>query len=606
MYRILPAETATEAGKYNWRRAPYQREWLDVMTDDKHQKVVLMTGARVGKTTCLENALGFYMHQDPAAIMVMLPTLGEAEKFSVNNIDPLIRDTRVLRELVKDKRTRDSGNMKLLKRYRGGHLSFVGAESATQLHGKTIRVLLADECDRFPFSAGKDGDPLTLAMVRTTTFGHRRKIVLCSTPTYKDLSHIEREFLASDQRYYHVPCPHCNHFQKLVWKNINYSDDAKNPVYVCEECACAIEEKYKYRMLLNGRWVAENPTSRTAGFHLSSLYSVYMTWAELVEEWLAAKNNRFRLQVFINSRLGETWDETGERVTSNQLVARLEAYTSEVPTGVGLLSCGVDIQGNRVEAAVWGVGVSDEIWLVDTVILDGDTGKDEVWRKLQDFLFTARYKTATGATLGIRTIAIDRGYNTERVDRFVQQIRRHDTANRVIIATRGVENYPRLVADRPKQSKTTNSLYFQVGTNIAKDHIAKLLSNTVPGPNYIHLPVSLPSNDGHKRWLDNEVLKQLTSEKPVLTYVKGKPKREWRKVYERNEQWDMLILAYAATLHLGQPLLTALPKLVEKVSELQPVTSTPTEPVDEPKITALQRSGLRIHNPLYGAGRNIW
>jgi phage terminase large subunit GpA-like protein len=118
--------------------------------------------------------------------------------------------------------------------------------------------------------------------------------------------------------------------------------------------------------------------------------------------------------------------------------------------------------------------------------------------------------------------------------------------------------------------------------------------------------VSLPSNDGHKRWLDNEVLKQLTSEKPVLTYVKGKPKREWRKVYERNEQWDMLILAYAATLHLGQPLLTALPKLVEKVSELQPVTSTPTEPVDEPKITALQRSGLRIHNPLYGAGRNIW
>lgn len=613
LYRVLPAETATEAGPYNWRRVPYQKEWLDVMADDHTQKVVLMTAARVGKTTVMENVMGFYMHQNPSAIMWMLPTLGEADKFSVNNLDPMIRDCRVLRDIVKDKRKRDSGNLKLQKRYKGGHLTLVGAESATQLHGKTIRVLLADEVDRFPFSAGTDGDPLTLATVRTTTFGHRRKVVISSTPTYKDLSHIEREFLLSDQRYYHVPCPDCGTFQKLKWANLNFTDDEQNPVYVCESCGVCIPESQKFNMLVKGKWIADNPTSLVVGYHINALYSVYMTWASLVEEWRLSKNNRFKLQVFVNSRLAETWSEDGDRVTSHQLERRMEVYNAPCPTkdedctGVGIITAGVDVQGNRLEVAMWGHGTGDELWLIDTEIVDGDTGTDAPWNQLTQILLSKRYTTKHGGSIGIRSVAIDSGFNTERVYRYVAHLRSIDHAGRTFIATKGVDNYPRLLADRPSQSKTTNALFYPIGTNIAKEHLMKLMINAEPGPNYVHLPISLPSPDDQKRWLDREVLGQLTSEKPTIVYKGGRPVRVWRKTRERNEQWDMMILAYAALVHLGSKVLQDLTGLAQKVADLTGTVTTTTDDTQKPvKVDPIQRAGIRVHNPSQGFNKDFW
>lgn len=622
-FRMLSAETATEPGPYQWERAPYQQEWLDVMCDSKTQKVVLMTAARVGKTTVLENVTGFYMHQNPAAIMWMLPTLGEAEKFSQSNIDPMIRDCAVLRELVKDKRQRDSGNQKLRKAYKGGSLSLVGGESATQLHGKTVRVLLADEVDRLPYSAGGknggDGDPLSLAMVRATTFGRRRKIILSSTPTVKDLSHIETEFLESDQRYYHVPCPHCNHFQKLLWGQLLYRDDPEHPEYVCIECAATIQEHQKFRMLQRGKWIAENPTSRVAGFHINTLYSVHMTWAELVSEWQRAKGNRFKLQVFVNSRLAETWDESGDRVNAHQLEKRLEQYNADVPTkdehcnGVGVLSCGADVQGNRIECSVYGIGANDELWLVDTEIFDGDTGTDAPWNAFESFLMTKRYRNKHGGTMGIRAIAIDSGYNTERTYRFVQRLKQIDTANRTIIATKGQDTFARFVDSRASQSKQHNALFYKVGTNIAKEHLSKLMANADAGPQYLHLPVAFPSEGTDRRWMDREVLAQLTSEKQVLSYKGGKVKREWKKTRERNEQWDMFILAYAAFLHLGPNVLTDMPTLVDKVAELQgAATPAHTAPLTPPPSTApsvagrLQQAGIRMHGRQEGFNQQFW
>lgn len=613
---VLSAETATTPGAYNWKRAPYQKEWLDVICDDHTQKVVLMTAARVGKSVSLKAATGFYMSNDPASIMWLLPTLTLAGEFSATEIDPMIRDVRVIRELVRDKRTRDSGNNKLTKRYKGGVLHLVGAESANGLHGKTIRVLFADEVDRFPVSSGKDGDPLTLASVRTTTFQHRRKVVYSSTPTYKDLSVIEREFLASDQRYYHVPCPDCGHFQVLRWKNLDYKDNPTSPEYVCESCGVLIPEYKKMGMLLAGKWIATNANSSVVGFHLSALYSVHMSWRELVEEWQAAKGNRFKLQVFINSRLGETWDDSGERVSHHQLRQRLETYNAAVPTkddhcaGVGILSAGVDIQGNRIECSVYAHGPNDDVYFIDTQIFDGDTGKDAVWNLCANYLLTTRFSTKHGGSVGIRAIAVDAGYQTERVYRFVRQLKERDTANRSIIATRGQEKFPRIISDRPSNSKEHNSLYYPIGTNIAKEHLMKLLLNTEG--NRIHLPAQLPSVDNQSRWMDDEVLQQLTSERQVLTYVGGKATRVWKKTRERNEQWDMLILAYAAMLHLGPNIRNDLPLLTQKVSELQgsgvPLVASPTQSMSPPPTAVRQVApGIRLHASRTSlTNDNIW
>lgn len=567
-------------------------------------------------TTVMENATGFFMHQNPAAIMWLLPTLGIAEQFSATSLDPMIRDCRELRALVKDKRRRDSGNLKFQKRYKGGQLALVGAESPAQLHGKTIRVLFADEVDRFPFSSGGDGDPLTLASVRTATFGSRRKIVISSTPSYKDLSHIEREFLASDQRYYHVPCPDCGHYQKLIWKNLNYSDDMEHPHYVCVSCGVLIPESQKFNMLLKGKWIAENPESNVAGFHISALYSVYVSWTEMVHEWKQCKTNRFKFQVFINSMLGETYDEAGDRVTAHQLERRMEKYNAQCPTkeegvcnGVGLITAGVDVQGNRLELAVYGYGANDEIYLIDTEIVDGDTATDAPWNKLTQILFTKRYKTLSGATVGIRSVAIDSGYQTERVYRYVAHLRNTDMAGRTFIATKGNENFPRLIADRPSQSTTANALFYVIGTNLAKEHLSKLMANATPGPSYLHIPIALPTNDAQPRWTDREILAQLTSEKPTTKYKAGRPKRVWVKSRERNEQWDMMILAYAALIHLGSNVLKDLEGLAQKVADLQPTDAlanptTSVKPTGKPQ-SGLERTGLRINQPL-GNNRNFW
>lgn len=613
-HRVLSAETATEAGAYDWKRAPYQKEILDVCCDRTTQKVVLMTAARVGKTTILENVTGYYMALDPAPIMWLLPDLGEAEKFSTTNIDPMIRDTKVLRELVKDKRVRDSGNLKLTKRYRGGHISFVGAQSANALHGKTIRVLIADEVDRFPFSAGKDGDPLQLAMVRTTTFQNRRKIILSSTPVYKDLSHIEAEFLKSDQRYMYLPCPHCNHHQHLKWANLNYADDPENPTYVCENCSAAIEEKYKFSMMLKGHWVPHNPSSTTAGFHLNTLYSVHMSWKELAQEWQEAKGNRFKLQVFINSRLGETWDESGDRVTHHQLANRLEVYNAEVPTkddhcnGVGILSAGVDIQKNRIEVGIWGYGANDETWLIDTVIFEGDTGTNEVWDACGKFLLTKTYKNKYNHPIGIRVIVVDSGYNTERAYRFVESLRKADSARRHIIATKGNDSFPRIISDRPNQSKQYGSSFYTIGTNLTKDHVSNMLNNSPDSQSYVHLPLSLPHDGVGERFLDKEILQQLTAEKVILTYKAGKPRREWRKIRDRNEQWDMFIMSYAGLLSLGRKVLDDLGGLAEQVSQLKGGEDTDSlAPTINTNVPTAQP--FKVHNPkkpMNGLNRNIW
>lgn len=610
----ISAETGTEPGRYDWRRVPYQKEILDVCTDRVHQKVVLMTSARVGKTLCMKAVTGYYMHNDPSPIMWLLPTEQEAVKFSSSEVDPMLRDTGVLRELVKDKRVRDSGNLKLTKKYKGGHLSLVGAHTATGLHGKTIRVLLADEVDRFVESAGNDGDPLALAQIRTTTFQNRRKVILSSTPGMKDLSHIEREFERSDKRYYHVPCPHCDHYQKLVWSNLIIGDDPKKAKYECESCKVLIEEKYKFGMLQKGQWVAEAPDSLIAGFAINALYSVYLSWSDMAEEWRETKKNQFKLRVFINSRLGETWDDASTRVNAHTLQGRLEEYNAEVPTkddhcnGIGILTAGVDVQGNRIEAAVWGFGANDESWLVDTVIFDGDTGQNQVWDDAATFLLNRQYKTKRGALVGIRAIAVDTGFMTEKVHRFVAGLQKRDRAKRTIFAVKGDKNFPRFVSDAPSQSKSFDSPFYKVGTDVAKELMESYLSNPVGSESFVHIPVSLPHDGIDTRWLDVEVLRQLTSEKLKASYKNGKVQKEWVKIYERNEQLDMRVYAYAALLRLGANIRNDLGVLAQKVSELEPTattTSASAQPTDVPR-QPVKKAPFKLHNSMNGINANIW
>ena len=248
-HRRLSPENSAEAGQWNTTRAEYQREIMDTFNDPDIQRIVVMTSSQVGKTELVLNAIAYYMDQDPSPLLVVQPTLAMAQSFSKDRLAAMIRDSKKIKDLVLEAKSRDSGNTVLHKKFPGGHLSLVGSNSAAGLASRPIRVLLLDEVDRYELSAGSEGSPVDLAIARTKTFWNR-KIYMCSTPTIKGISKIEAAFEESDKRFFMVPCPECKIKQRLIWKNVVWDEDKpETATYVCEDCGSVIDESKKPWML---------------------------------------------------------------------------------------------------------------------------------------------------------------------------------------------------------------------------------------------------------------------------------------------------------------------------------------------------------------------
>lgn len=550
-YRYLSRESSAEPGKWTTERAPYQRGIMDALSEPLIETVVVMSSAQVGKTEMVNNAIGYYIDQDPAPLLVLMPTLEMARAWSTDRLAPMLRDTPQLRGRVKEPRTRDSGNTILHKRFAGGHLTAIGANSTAGLSARPIRVLLADEVDRFPPSAGSEGDPIALASKRLSTFWNR-KTLLTSTPTIKDLSRIEQAWAESDQRRYWVPCPACGVYQTLKWAGLVWEPDAPESArYACEKCHEAISESQKGELLARGQWVPEFPGRRAAGFHLNALYSPWARWEELVREFLAAKGNPERLQVFVNTVLGESWEERAERISATSLEERREHYEAEVPRGAGLLTAGVDVQADRLELLVVGWGRGEESWRIAHEPLYGDPGREEVWQQLEPLL-TRAYRHENGADMRISACAIDSGDQTERVYRFVAP-----RQGRRVMATKGISQPARPLLGRPSKANKAGIRLYPIGTEAAKDLLFARLRITEPGPGWWHFP----------DWLSPEYFAQLTAEKAVTKFEKGRATRRYVKIRERNEALDLEVLALAALTSLGQPAIRDLERMVARVQQ---------------------------------------
>lgn len=352
-YRMLSAESSAEPGRWHTDKAPYQREIMDAIGDPHIRRVVIMCAAQLGKTELLLNILGYFMAYAPAPILVMQPTLDMGQTFSKDRLAPMIRDTPVLRGLV-DVKSRYAGNTILKKNFPGGHITIVGANSATGLASRPIKVLLADEVDRYPGSAGTEGDPLSLAQKRQTTFWDK-KTVMVSTPVIKGHSRIETEYNQSTREEWNVPCPECGHYQPFVWANLIFDPDdlQKEIVYKCERCGCVANQYRWKQQSQQGRFVAENHGAETRGFHLNTLASTFCGWKEIVQKFIVAKEqldqgNPEGMKVWVNTELGETWEERGEQVEDTELFNRREIYDAVVPEEVLVLTAGVDVQDGKL------------------------------------------------------------------------------------------------------------------------------------------------------------------------------------------------------------------------------------------------------------------
>lgn len=536
-HRRLSSEASAAPGA--WTTLPYQREVLDALSPhSRHAQVVLMWASQLGKTEMLLTLIAYIIAVQPGPVLVVQPTLSMAEAFSKDRISPMIRDMEILRGLVADPKARDAGSTIFHRRFVGGHLTIVGSNSPAGLASRPIRYLLMDEIDRWEASAGAEGDPATLAIARTRTFWNR-KIVMVSSPTTRGASRIEQAWLESDQREYHVPCPHCGQYQRLVWGRVEWPEGRPQQAqYRCAACERLIDHSQKARMVAHGRWEASNPGSPIAGFHLSELYSPWRSWGDLAAEWLAAQGNVERLRAFVNTSLAELWDDqVVGQVSEDELLARRENYGPQLPEGVALLTAGVDVQDDRLECSVWGWGHGEESWLIEHRTIPGDptVGPEQgPWLELDRYL-AQPWPHPRAVALHVAAAAIDAGYATGVVTRFCEA-----RAGRRIWAVKGaggsVPAWPR------RQSRSQRGRLYLIGVDSLKATITGRL-RAQHGPGAIHFPLTV----------DRDYFEQLNSEFVRTTYSRGRPVRVWeRRKGRRAEALDCAVYAYAALHALMQ------------------------------------------------------
>jgi phage terminase large subunit GpA-like protein len=444
----------------------------------------------------------------------------------------MLRDTPCLRGKVKDPRARTTGQTLLHKVFAGGHITIAGANSPASLASRPIRIVCCDEVDRYPQSAGAEGDPVNLAFKRATTFWNRKRIIT-STPTIKGASRIEAAYDQSDQRRYFLPCPHCDSMQVLYWRFVKWPEkDPSSAYYECSSCRRPIQDTDKLEMLKRGVWVPENPGGPVAGFHINEIYSPWVTWPEMAQAFLEAKKLPETLKTWINTSLGETWEQEGESVDDGTLYGRREEYPCEVPEQVIVLTAGVDVQDDRLEVEVVGWGLNEESWGIEYRTLIGNPALPEVWNEIDAFLGKV-YTHESGVPLRIVCALIDSGgHHTKQVYSFCSA-----RASRWIFACKGMAGAGHPLAGRPTKVRP-NGMLFHVGVDTAKELLFSRLRIDSFGPGYCHFP--------RRPEFDAEFFRQITAEKLTTKFRNGFPVKLWIKTRARNEALDCRVYAMAA------------------------------------------------------------
>ncbi|MGL4686617.1 MAG: phage terminase large subunit family protein [Commensalibacter sp.] len=603
IYAYLSKETSAQTGRFE--AYAYQIGIMDAITDPTVEKVSVMKSARVGYTKIMDHVIGYYAHQDPSPILIVQPRVEDAEDYSKTEIAPMFRDTPVLQKIAPDPKTRSGDNTLLKKIFKNGaSIALVGANSPGGFRRITVRIVLFDEIDGYPVGgAGSEGDQIALGIKRSETFWNR-KIVAGSTPTIKGLSRIEKLYNEGDQRRFYVPCPHCGEYQVLEWggkdkpygikwdKDIEGKPLPESAHYVCKAYGCVIEENHKPAMLSKGEWRAEKPFKGHASFHIWSGYSLLPNarWSLLVEEWLRVQNNPLDLQTFINTTLGEVYEDRGEGALSEIILARrAEQWEGEVPTGVALLTAAGDTQDDRVELEVVGWGRNEERWSIAHIVVDGDPEGPSLWDEVDKILKRQWYR-ADGRPFAVKAACIDSGgHHTQRVYEFCRE-----RLGRKIWAikgesARGGQRSPVWPSKRPTR-RTRGFRPYIIGVNAAKDIIRARLHlpkppDGVPSPGYMHYPADR----------DLSFFAQLVAERSVRKMISGKEVRIWEQTPGRaNEALDLAVYSYAALCGLIQQGLH-LNTYADKIEANQPVV----EPIEKP----VEISGLppEKEQPQYNA-----
>jgi phage terminase large subunit GpA-like protein len=568
-HRYLARETTSAPGRWSTARTPYLREVMDALSARSGiREVVMMTGSQIGKSEAALNFIGYSIEHAPGPMMLVLPTAGVAELWAQQRFAPTIEVTAVLDELVNK---RGANNTIARKKFPGGVLAIAGANSSADLRSTPVRDLILDEVDAFPLDLDGQGDPVELARRRTDNF--RGKLFMTSTPTIKGTSRIEAAFLAGDQRHFYVLCPECGEFQLLQWENVHWPEgDPDSAWMVCTANGCEIHEGQKGAMLAAGEWRPHNPDAPTwrRSYCLNSLYAPlgWSSWGRLarehVEATAAAKEGDItKMKVFHNTRLAQSWAMTANKLAPHELQARALDYPrGTIPEGGLLLVGAVDVQANRLELLISAFGRDRQVWVVDHIVIMGDTSGNDPWLEL-DRLRIDPWPAAGGGRLHLISVAIDSGFMASRVYEFCRRRSLFFPTKGSSYAGRPIIGPPTKVDIDARGRRIDSGVsVWPVGHDTAKNELFVRL------PRDVHFPRDLP----------DDFFEQLTSEH--IEKVRGHLRWVHDRSAARNEILDLMVLTLAVSIRVGVHRMT--PERWQRIEDKLKASAAPEAEREKP------------------------
>ena len=576
--------------------APYLSVIMDAVSDPMVQEVVFVAPSQSGKSEVGLNVIGYYTHQEPSPILMVQPTVEMAESFSKERIAGMIREMPVLQRLFGEARSRDTNNTILSKAAPGGGLDLAGANAPAGLAMRPKRVVILDERDRHPRSAGSEGDVKAIARARTRRWRHRRKVVEISSPTDPETSLIWPSYLEGTQEVVHLVCPHCDTAQPPRFDQLKWALDDAGQVrpesvgYLCASCQemipASMERLVKQRARVIETATPRVPHKRT--FWLHGLLAAFHAWVEIAQEFVTAMGQKDAsmkadmLRAFFNTTLGELFRDQQAESARQVLLDRAKRYDGgsgddalrfQVPREAALITAGFDVQDDRIEGVVRAWGAGEQSWLLERVVLRGDTSQEEVWSRLDEYRTGRAWTHESGLPLRIRAAAIDSGdgEHTKRVYQYC--------APRLADGVVAVKGHNLITASMipPKPTRVKPGRLYVIGVNAILSRLYRRLGQATPGPGFYHL----------NEYATEDYVTQLLSMRQVVD--EKQKKRRWVATPGiRNEVADCEVYAYAALL-LGPIPVASLPDevarvqregeaLAKRASDPAPVDPTPAPP----------------------------
>lgn len=560
-----------------WECLPYQAGIMDCISNDDVRSVTVMKSARVGYTKMIVAAIGYFAEHKGRNQVLFQPVDQDAEDFTKDEIDPMLRDCVAVQRVFPYYQTKSKYNTLSKKVFLGSTLDIRGGKAGKNYRRLSKDVVYYDELSGFDSNVQGEGDPITLGdkRVEGATFP---KSVRGSTPKKKGpVSEggclIEAEFQKADIRFrFQTPCPHCGHMQALQWggKDAPYGvkwldGDPQTAAYLCESCRALFTYEQHMESQPHGRWTADNgvwldrdglfrdaagaviEAIEHVAFHIWTGLAGLVPWSKLVREFLAATKDRSKLQTFVNTTLGETWEEDeGEKTDDELLYRRREHYPAPVPLGAQYLVAGIDTQDDRFEIQIDGYGFGEERWSVDYLRIFGDPSRATIWDHLERIL-RGTYRREDGALMQIVLACQDKGgHYTDEVNRFSKRM-----GTRFLIPIHGSKYENRPVAMMPRKKDKAGTYGTEVGTDTAKTLLFQRYQIQQPGPGYVHWCVTGPRPEQPDPF-DRDYFRQVTAEERVPTWRNGVRRLVWDAKKRRNEATDCSVYSLAAIRILQQ------------------------------------------------------